>query len=63
MAMTTSRSNMLPTVCLDEPHELSNLHSFQFTATKAAGNTLQRDNAATAGRYISGVNFAMLRSR
>jgi len=29
VAMATSRSNMLSTRCLDEPHPLSNLHSFQ----------------------------------
>lgn len=32
MAMAASRSNMPPTVCLDEPHQLSNLHSFQSRA-------------------------------
>src|SRR5215469_17662782 len=29
------RSNMLPTVSLDEPYQLSNPHSFQFMAAKA----------------------------
>ncbi len=34
MAMAAGRSNMLPAVCLDEPHQLSNLHSFQSRAVK-----------------------------
>ena len=38
MAMAASRSNMLPTVCLDEPNQLSNFHPFQSRAVQKLGS-------------------------
>lgn len=64
VAVAASRSNMLPTVCLDKPHQLSNLRLFQSRAVKmsaygirptrafkarASGKTRKRKDAARKG--------------